>query len=102
MLGRNLRLLRPDPAALAPWFLAGFLRGTANNRQAGSYASTATRLDARRLRPLRLPPAEQRGYGERFREPAAFEDALRAVGRLGGQPAQGMYDGLTDGTVAPK
>ncbi len=48
-LGRNLALLRPDPTALDPWFLAGFLRGTANNRQASSYASTATRLDVRRL-----------------------------------------------------
>ena len=54
-LGRNLTLLRPDPAALDPWFLAGFLRGTANNRQASSYASTATRLDVRRLQLPRLP-----------------------------------------------
>ncbi|MFJ1548364.1 N-6 DNA methylase [Streptomyces sp. NPDC088246] len=101
-LGRNLQLLRPDPAALDPWFLAGFLRGTANNRQASSYASTATRLDARRLQLPRLPLAEQRRYGERFRALAAFEDALRLAGRLGGQLVQGMYDGLTDGTVPPK
>lgn len=46
--GRNLQLLRPDPDAIDPWFLAGFLRGTANHRQASSYASTAARLDARR------------------------------------------------------
>ncbi|MEL5961125.1 N-6 DNA methylase [Streptomyces sp. CLV115] len=101
-LGRNLQLLRPDPAALDPWFLAGFLRGTANNRQASSYASTATRLDARRLQLPRLPLAEQQRYGERFRALAEFEDALRLAGRLGGQLVQGMYDGLTDGTVAPK
>ncbi|MEU6018594.1 N-6 DNA methylase [Streptomyces sp. NPDC047515] len=101
-LGRNLQLLRPDPAALDPWFLAGFLRGTANNRQASSYASTATRLDARRLQLPRLPLAEQRRYGERFRALAAFEDALRLAGRLGGQLVQGMYDGLADGTVPPK
>ncbi|MER5366996.1 N-6 DNA methylase [Streptomyces sp. NPDC002722] len=101
-LGRNLQLLRPDPAALDPWFLAGFLRGTANNRQASSYASTATRLDARRLQLPRLPLAEQQRYGERFRVLAEFEDALRLAGRLGGQLVQGMYDGLTDGTVAPK
>ncbi|MET9593694.1 N-6 DNA methylase [Streptomyces sp. NPDC006516] len=100
-LGRNLQLLRPDPAALDPWFLAGFLRATANNRQASSYASTATRLDARRLQVPRLPLAEQRRYGERFRDLAAFEDALRTAGRLGGQLVQGMYDGLTEGTVAP-
>ncbi|MEU1214619.1 N-6 DNA methylase [Streptomyces sp. NPDC005790] len=102
VLGRNLQLLRPDPAALDPWFLAGFLRGTANNRQASSYASTATRLDARRLQVPRLPLAEQRRYGEQFRALAAFEDALRTAGRLGGQLVQGMYDGLTDGSVAPE
>ncbi|MFF9349568.1 N-6 DNA methylase [Streptomyces sp. NPDC014734] len=101
-LGRNLHLLRPDPTALDPWFLAGFLRGTANNRRASSYASTATRLDARRLRVPRLPLAEQRRYGDRFRALAEFEDALRLVGRLGGQLVQGMYDGLTDGTVRPE
>ncbi|MFD7748555.1 N-6 DNA methylase [Streptomyces sp. NPDC059698] len=101
VLGRNLQLLRPDPAAVDPWFLAGFLRGTANHRQASSYASTAARLDARRLQLPRMPLAEQQRYGERFRELAAFEDALRTAGRLGGLLVQGMYDGLADGTVAP-
>ncbi|WP_235023731.1 N-6 DNA methylase [Streptomyces sp. WAC05374] len=100
-LGRNLQLLRPDPAALDPWFLAGFLRGTANNRQASSYASTATRLDVRRLQLPRLPLADQQRYGERFRALAEFEGALRLAGRLGERLVQGMYDGLTDGTVEP-
>ncbi|MET9786407.1 N-6 DNA methylase [Streptomyces canus] len=100
-LGRNLVLLRPDPAALDPWFLAGFLRGTANNRQASSYASTATRLDVRRLQLPRLPLDEQRRYGERFRALDEFERALRHAGRIGEQLVRGMYDGLTDGTVAP-
>ncbi|MFF3376446.1 N-6 DNA methylase [Streptomyces sp. NPDC002680] len=101
VLGRSLVLLRPDPAALDPWFLAGFLRGTANNRQASSYASTATRLDVRRLQLPRLTLDEQRRYGARFRALAEFEEALRHAGRLGGQLVRGMYDGLTDGTVAP-
>ncbi|MGY1498373.1 N-6 DNA methylase [Streptomyces sp. QTS52] len=101
VLGRSLVLLRPDPAALDPWFLAGFLRGTANNRQASSYASTATRLDVRRLQLPRLSLDEQRRYGARFRALAEFEEALRHAGRLGGQLVRGMYDGLTDGTVAP-
>jgi hypothetical protein len=101
-LGRSLHLLRPDPAALDPWFLAGFLRGTANHRQASSYASTSTRLDVRRLQLPRLPLAEQRRYAERFHDLARFEDALRTAGRLGEQLVQGLYDGLTDGTVAPR
>ncbi|MFH9423763.1 N-6 DNA methylase [Streptomyces sp. NPDC017529] len=100
-LGRNLFLLRPDPAALDAWFLAGFLRGTANNRQASSYASTATRLDVRRLQLPRLPLADQRRYGHRFRELAAFEETLRLAARLGGQLVQGLHDGLTDGSVTP-
>jgi SAM-dependent methyltransferase len=101
VLGRNLVLLQPDPAALDPWFLAGFLRGTANNRQASSYASTATRLDVRRLQLPRLPLDEQRRYGARFRALDEFERALRHAGRLGDQLVRGMYDGLTDGTVPP-
>ncbi|MEU4093803.1 N-6 DNA methylase [Streptomyces sp. NPDC026673] len=101
-LGRNLHLLRPDPAALDSWFLAGFLRGTANNRQASSYASTATRLDVRRLQVPRLPLTDQRRYGERFRTLAAFEEVLRLAGQLGEQLVQGLYDGLTDGTVRPE
>ncbi|MFF0479323.1 N-6 DNA methylase [Streptomyces sp. NPDC004284] len=100
-LGRNLQLLRPDQAALDPWFLAGFLRATANTRQASSYASTATRLDVRRLQLPRLPLAEQRRFGERFRALAEFEESLRLAARLGDQLVQGLYDGLADGTVAP-
>ncbi|KOT36668.1 restriction endonuclease subunit M, partial [Streptomyces caelestis] len=100
-LGRNLVLLRPEPAVLDPWFLAGFLRGTANRRQAGSYASTAARLDVRRLRLPRLAPAEQRRYGARFRALDEFERALGQAGRLGAQLVRGMYDGLADGTIAP-
>ncbi|MGP9020405.1 N-6 DNA methylase [Streptomyces sp. BR1] len=101
-LGRGLQLLRPEPAALDPWFLVGFLRSTANNRQASSYMTTASRLDVRRLQLPRLPLAEQRGYGERFRALAAFEDALRLAGRLGEQLVQGLHDGLTDGVVRPE
>ncbi|WP_251093703.1 N-6 DNA methylase [Streptomyces sp. Caat 7-52] len=100
-LGRNLVLLRPERTALDPWFLAGFLRGTANNRQASSYASTATRLDVRRLQLPRLPLGEQRRYGARFRALDEFERALRQASRLGEQLVRGMYDGLTGGTVAP-
>jgi hypothetical protein len=101
-LGRNVYLLRPDTTALDPWFLAGFLRGTANNRQASSYASTATRLDVRRLQVPRLSPADQRRYGERFRTLAGFEEVLRQAALLGEQLVQGLHDGLTDGTVRPE
>ncbi|MGQ4515208.1 N-6 DNA methylase [Streptomyces sp. DW26H14] len=98
-LGRNLQLLRPDRGALDPWFLAGFLRGTANNRRASSYASTATRLDVRRLQLPRLPLKDQRHYGERFRALAAFEDELRRAARQGDQLVRALHDGLADGSL---
>lgn len=50
----------------------------------------------------RLPLADPRRYGERFRPLAAFEEALRQASQLGDQLVQGLYDGLTDGTVRPE
>ncbi|WP_042423569.1 N-6 DNA methylase [Streptacidiphilus anmyonensis] len=96
-LERGHQLLRPTPDAVDPWFLAGFLRSTANSRQASTFTGTSTRLDARRLQLPRLPLAEQRRYGARFREVAEFEQALRQAARLGEQFAQGLYDGLAEG-----
>jgi hypothetical protein len=100
-LGRNVHLLRPDPAVLDPWFLAGFLRSSANSRQASSFTSSATRLDVRRLQVPRLPLADQRRYGGRFRALTAFEEASRLAAGLGERLVQGLYDGLTDGSVGP-
>jgi hypothetical protein len=101
VLGRNLVLLRPDPDVLDPWFLAGFLRGTANQRRASSFASTATRLDVRRLRVPRVPLEDQRRYGERFRALDEFEAALREAAVLGARLVRGTYDALTDGALPP-
>ncbi|MDT0441684.1 N-6 DNA methylase [Streptomyces johnsoniae] len=98
---RHTCLLRPDPGALDPWFLAGFLRATANTRQAGSYASSSTRVDVRRLKVPRLPLAAQRRYGRRFRDLAAFEAALDHAADLGRRLIQGTVDGLTGGTLPP-
>ncbi|GAA3027249.1 N-6 DNA methylase [Kitasatospora albolonga] len=101
-LGRNVHLLRPDAAVLDPWFLSGFVRGTANNQQASSFTSSAVRLDVRRLQVPRLPLSDQRLYGERFRALADFEAAYRTAAGLGEQLVQGLYDGLTDGSLAPR
>lgn len=94
---RQLALLCPEPGSLDPWFLAGCLRATANTRQASSYASSATRVDVRRLKVPVLPLAEQRRYGRRLRELAEFEDALHRVAELGARLVQGAVDGLTEG-----
>jgi hypothetical protein len=100
-VGRGVHLLRPDPDVLDPWFLAGFLRGT-GGRRSGGFTSTTGRLDVRRLQVPRMPPADQRRYGDRFRTLAAFEEAQRLAARLGDLLVQGLYDGLTDGSVSPE
>lgn len=99
VLGRHLCLLRCDPRLLDPWFVAGFLRGSGNARQASSYASGASRLDVRRLWLPRLPLAEQHRYGRRFRRLAEFEAALRRTSELGERLLRGAFDELTDGAL---
>lgn len=88
--GRHTLLLRPEPTALDPHFLAGFLRGTLTGRQ-----------DVCRLRLPRLPLAEQRRHGAHFHRLAAFEDALRHANALGGRLARGLHDGRTDDPLPP-
>ncbi|MFJ8433690.1 N-6 DNA methylase [Kitasatospora sp. NPDC094019] len=100
-LGRQLHLLRPDPAALDPDFLAGHLRSTAVARRAASHASTTTRLDIRRVELPRLPIAEQRRLGAAFARLAAFDATLRQAAALGHALAQAATDALAAGTAEP-
>ena len=101
-LGRQLHLLRPDPAVLDPEFVAGRLRSTAGSRRASSHASTTARLDVRRVQLPRLPIERQRELGEAFRRVAAFETELRRAGELGRRLAQGLTDGLAEGDLTPR
>ncbi|MFB7380534.1 N-6 DNA methylase [Kitasatospora purpeofusca] len=100
-LGRQLHLLRPDPAALDPDFLAGHLRSTAAARRAASHASTTTRLDIRRVELPRLPIAEQRRLGAAFARLAAFDATLQQAAALGHALAQAATDALAAGTAEP-
>ncbi|MFD7198163.1 hypothetical protein [Streptomyces sp. NPDC059893] len=54
-LGPQLYALRVDPEKLDAYFLAGCLRAPANGRQAGTHASSSSRVDIRRLQVLQLP-----------------------------------------------
>ncbi|MGC4808224.1 N-6 DNA methylase [Micromonospora sp. DT233] len=96
LLGRNLYLLRVNPAALDPWFLAGQLRTSANGRQASSLSGTL-RFDIRRALVRRLPLDRQRAQGEAFRRLAAFESAIRQAAELGAELVQLTADGLASG-----
>ncbi|MFG1841832.1 N-6 DNA methylase [Micromonospora sp. NPDC049175] len=100
LLGRNLYLLRPNPAALDPWFLAGQLRTSANEKQSSSLSGTM-RFDIRRAQVRRLSLGEQRVHGDAFRRLDAFESAIRQAASLGAELAQLTADGLARGTIRP-
>ncbi|MER5355930.1 N-6 DNA methylase [Kitasatospora sp. NPDC002551] len=100
-LGRQLHLLRPDPAALDPDFLAGHLRSTAAARRAASHASTTTRLDIRRVELPRLPITEQRRLGAAFARLAAFDATLQRAAALGRTLTQAATDALAAGAAEP-
>ncbi|HLT10811.1 MAG TPA: N-6 DNA methylase, partial [Micromonosporaceae bacterium] len=101
VLGRNLYVLRPDPEVLDPWFLAGQLRTSMNERQASSL-SGVLRFDVRRAQVARLPLSEQRRYAEAYRRLDDFDRAMRRAGALGDELVQLAADGLARGVLSPE
>ncbi|MFI9803211.1 N-6 DNA methylase [Streptomyces sp. NPDC052301] len=91
-LGPQLYALRVDPAKLDAHFLAGCLRSPANGRQAGTHASSSSRVDIRRLQVLQLPLPEQAAYAEVFRTLRTFETHLTEAGGTG----RGLVSDVTD------
>lgn len=104
LLGNQLYLVRPDPAHLDAWFLAGFLADEDNLRRAGQ-GSTILRVDFRRLRVPLLPLEEQHRYGAAFRELHEFrqrlEQARDTAGELGERLTSGLRTGLLEPPVEP-
>jgi hypothetical protein len=100
LLGENLHLIRPDQFRIDPWFLCGFLSARASIRQA-SYGTTTIRIDARRLAVPLLPMAEQRRYGEAFRQLRDFGAALRELSRLAGELTGLLDASLAESTLIP-
>lgn len=96
-LGPQLYILRPDPALLDPWFLAGCLRAPSNARQAGTHSSVSARVDVRRLQLLRLPLDQQRRYGVAARKVASFERSLRETHEVGSDLVHGLSEALLAG-----
>ncbi|MFG3557102.1 N-6 DNA methylase [Micromonospora sp. NPDC047557] len=97
LLGANLYLLRPNPAALDPWFMAGQLRNSANDKQTTSLSGS--RVDVRRAQIRRLPLDEQRAQGEAFQRLLAFESAVAEVSSLSAELVRLTADGLAAGTL---
>lgn len=100
LLGPRLTLLRPDPARLDPFFLAGFVRTLSTASTAGTQ-SGATRFDPRRAHVPRLSPEEQRSYGDVFREILAFEADLREVTASSHLTVAAILRGLARGALVP-
>lgn len=100
LLGRGLYLLRPNPAVLDPWFLAGQLRTSTNEKHASSLSGTL-RFDIRRAQVRRLPLDEQRSQGEAIRRLDEFESAIRQTAQLGEELLRLTADGLARGAVRP-
>ncbi|GAA2453840.1 N-6 DNA methylase [Streptomyces macrosporus] len=102
VLGAQLYSLRVDPEKMDAWFLAGCLRAPSNGRQAGTHASSASRVDVRRLQVLQLPLAEQLPYSEAFRQLTAFEEFRARLDDLSSRLVRDLSDGLATGRLSTK
>ncbi|MFD9280846.1 N-6 DNA methylase [Streptomyces mirabilis] len=98
--GPQVHLLRPDPARLDPWFLAGFL-GAEDNIASASTGSTLVHVTPGRLRVPLLPLEEQRRYGEAFRRVYELRAAVRRTAGLAADTAATLTTGLTAGVLLP-
>ncbi|MEU3282477.1 N-6 DNA methylase [Streptomyces antibioticus] len=100
LLGQHIHLLRPDPARLDPWFLAGFL-GAEDNIASASTGSSLVHVTPGRLRVPLLPLEEQRRYGEAFRRVYELRAAVRRTADLAADTAATLTTGLTAGVLLP-
>ncbi|MGW4042169.1 hypothetical protein [Streptomyces sp. NPDC004721] len=96
-LGPQLYAVRVDPEKLDAHFLAGCLRAPTNGRQAGTHASSSSRVDIRRLQALPLPLAEQAAYAMAFRRLTDFEGLLTRAEDLGRRLVSDVRDRLASG-----
>ncbi|MFF7529544.1 N-6 DNA methylase [Streptomyces bobili] len=101
-LGPQLHALRVHPDQLDAWFLAGSLRAPANARQAGTHASSSSRVDVRKLQVRQVPLAEQQQYSEAFRQVAAFEKLVTRLSLLGAGLVRDLSDELAAGRLSGK
>jgi SAM-dependent methyltransferase len=99
LLGPHLFVIRLDEEIFDPYFVAGFLRVSAE--RAATTLSGTYRVDVRRAQLPRLPLDDQRRYGEAFRRVEDFERAVRRIAELGGLLAENTLQGLVEGALQP-
>ncbi|MFC5748813.1 N-6 DNA methylase [Actinomadura rugatobispora] len=100
LLGNGVFLLRPDPARLNPWFLAGFVSAPDNVSQATTGSSTH-QLVASRLRVPLLPLDEQTAYGQAFRKLHDLRASARNAATCADEMADLMATALSSGALLP-
>ncbi|GAA1785749.1 N-6 DNA methylase [Actinomadura chokoriensis] len=100
LLGNGVFLLRPDPARLDPWFLAGFVSARDNISQATTGSSTQ-QLVASRLRVPLLPIGEQTAYGHAFRKVDALRSTARNAANCADEAADLIATTLSSGALLP-
>ncbi|XRQ08592.1 N-6 DNA methylase [Actinomadura welshii] len=100
LLGNGVFLLRPDPARLDPWFLAGFVSAPDNISKATTGTSTH-QLVASRLRVPLLPLEEQTAYGQAFRKVRDLGTSARDAATCANELAELIATTLTGGALLP-
>lgn len=100
----GLFVVSTNPAAVDPWFLAGFVSsGTERGHivRVSSSLRGSLRLDPSRFRLPVLSIQEQRSHGERFRRVERFRAALRELQELGEELADQAVDLAVELTTEP-
>ncbi|RKS79490.1 N-6 DNA methylase [Actinomadura pelletieri DSM 43383] len=101
LLGSHVFLLRPDPARLDPWFLAGFVSAPDNVSQATTGSSTHQLVPSRLRVPL-LPLDEQTAYGRVFRQVCELRAFAQDVTTRASETADLIAATLSSGALLPQ
>jgi len=93
--GPGVHVIRPNPAHLNSWFLAGFLSPGTRRR------ATGNRVDVRQLEAPLLPLADQERYAWAFRSMRSLESITGHLKDRAGSLTSNLAAGLTSGDFGP-
>ena len=94
--GPGVHVIRPDPAHLNAWFLAGFLLSPSAVTRA-----TGSPVDVRKLAAPLLPLADQERYAQVFRDLRSLETITARLSEREGSLADNLSAGLVGGDFRP-
>jgi SAM-dependent methyltransferase len=94
--GPGVHVIRPSPAHLSSWFLAGFLLPPGSLRRAAG-----DRVDVRQLEAPLLPLADQERYARAFRSMRSLESIAGSLKDRAALMASNLTAGLASGDFRP-